>query len=84
MKAMRARIVFGLAATALAATAAVGQPAQPTLTRQPPKCAEGHRLVQTGACSAPHPWRCAPCAKGVRTLRIVDKCGAPIQFCRRP
>lgn len=82
---MRARIVFSLAAMALAtATAAEGQPApHHTSARRPPKCAYDHRLVQVGACTAPQPWRCEPCSVGVRTLRINDKCGAPIQLCRR-
>jgi hypothetical protein len=83
---MRAAIVFSLAALMLAAAADAQPPRpqpQPTAARQPLKCAEGERRVQTGACSAPHPWRCEPCQHGVRTLRIDDKCGAPIQFCRR-
>jgi hypothetical protein len=84
---MRATIIFSLAAMVLAATAAAGQPARhpaPAPAPRPPTCAHGSRLAQVGACTAPKPWRCEPCPAGVRTLRIVDKCGAPIEFCRRP
>ncbi|HWF76211.1 MAG TPA: hypothetical protein VN694_03455 [Caulobacteraceae bacterium] len=84
---MRVGIVLGLAAMALAATAAEGQPARHPATSpapRPPKCAYGSRLVQQGACTSPRPWRCELCPTGVRILRITDKCGAPIEFCRRP
>jgi hypothetical protein len=80
---MRAGIVTAML---LVATAAAGQPAHHAAPAppRPPKCAYGSRLVQQGACAAPQPWRCEPCPAGVRILRITDKCGAPIEFCRRP